>query len=292
MNHIEQIENAISYIEDNLLERIQLRDVAKEACFSKYHFIRIFQAFTGETVWSYLRKRRLTRASQELILTKKPINEIAFDYQFDSPEAFTRSFKALYHQTPGVYRRRGINQLTYSRAKLTTERLHHLAHNLDSEPKIRECAAFHCIGLQGTTKIINNQLYNLWDCFLKRINQVEAITKPLVYFEIHPFEDHENTSVYTEETVFSKIASIQVSTLDEVPDGMIARTVPEGKYAVFTHRGSIANIQMSYDYIWGTWFARSGHLINERDDFERYDEQRFKGVYHPETEVDIYIPIK
>ncbi len=292
MDYLERINNAVVYIENNLKNNIQLQDVAREACFSKYHFIRIFQAVTGETVWSYVRKRRLTKAARDLIESKQRILEIAIEYQFESPESFTRSFKSVYHQTPGQYRKKQVNQIAFSRARLTNQRLKHLNSGIQNSPKYTEIDDIRVVGLSGKTNMLDNQLYDLWNVFLQRMSEIKNQCKPRNYFEIHPFETTTDVTGYTEKTMFTKIASVEVSEISCIPNSMISRIVKKGKYAVFTHVGPLSKIQLSYDYIWGTWVVGSNEIIDERDDFELYEEHRFKGLNHPETEVDIYIPVK
>lgn len=60
---------------------------------------------------------------------------------------------------------------------------------------------------------------------------------------------------------------------------------------MFTHKGSLNDILKTYQYIWGTWALLTDETIDNRDDFELYDE-RFTGKENDNSEVDIYIPIK
>ncbi|HBL84050.1 MAG TPA: hypothetical protein DDZ99_03890 [Clostridiales bacterium] len=49
-------------------------------------------------------------------------------------------------------------------------------------------------------------------------------------------------------------AAVEVSTLDEVPSKMQAKTLSAGKYAVFTFRGNSQNsLQPVVDYIYKVW---------------------------------------
>lgn len=292
MDYLNRIEKAITFVESNLESGIRLQDVAREACFSKYHFTRIFHALVGETMWSYVRKRRLTKASEDLIQSKEPISSIAYKYQFESPESFTRSFKGRYHQTPGQYRKKQTYQVAFNRSRLTARRLRHLDTGIQNEPKIKKIDGFHVIGIEGKSTLVKNQLYDLWNVFLNRLNEIKTIATPDIYFEVHPYQNENELTDYTEDTEFKKIASVGVRSPNYIPVGMKSCKVQGGKYAVFTHHGPIPNLQMSYDYIWGTWLSTSGHYPDERDDFERYDRNRFKGLHNPNTEVDIYVPLK
>lgn len=97
--------DVISFIEQNLLKEWQLGDYANRIGYSRFHLTREFKQETGLTVGEYIRKRRLSMAAKYLLYSDLPIIQIAFDLQFQSQEAFTRSFKKLYNMPPGKYRR-------------------------------------------------------------------------------------------------------------------------------------------------------------------------------------------
>lgn len=98
------IRGTISWMEKHLHEPITAEAVADFAGFSKYHFHRIFQNAVGMSFSEYIRIRRLTNAAIALLYQDKRIIDIAFYYQFESQEAFTRAFKKIYKLPPGRYR--------------------------------------------------------------------------------------------------------------------------------------------------------------------------------------------
>lgn len=106
MNNYEfVVKKSIMYIEEHLHEPLTLEDIAQQSNFSKFHFHRIFQKSTGMTITEYIRMRRLANASAALLYSKERILDIAFYYQFESQESFTRAFKKIYKLPPGQYRR-------------------------------------------------------------------------------------------------------------------------------------------------------------------------------------------
>jgi AraC-like DNA-binding protein len=107
MDYISPINRAIDYIEANLAETIDMESVAAAAGYSRFHFGRLFLAMVGETPAGYVRKRRLSEAAGELVVSKKRIIDIALDYQFQSQAAFTRAFRQVFGLSPGAYRKRG-----------------------------------------------------------------------------------------------------------------------------------------------------------------------------------------
>lgn len=122
MNYKEKIQTSIEYIEDNLIEKISLDDLAKQAFLSKYYYHRVFHELVGETVMEYVRKRRLTEAAKELAQSNVKIIEVALKYQFGSQEAFSRAFKRLFKVSPGEFRRAKVQVLLHKQIKIYNRR--------------------------------------------------------------------------------------------------------------------------------------------------------------------------
>lgn len=118
MNYNEKIQTSIEYIEDNLIEKISLDDLAQKAFLSKYHYHRVFHVLVGETVMEYVRKRRLTEAAKELVESNIKIVEVALKYQFGSQEAFSRAFRKMFQVSPGEFRRSKVKVLLYKQIEL------------------------------------------------------------------------------------------------------------------------------------------------------------------------------
>jgi transcriptional regulator GlxA family with amidase domain len=63
MNHpngyAERVQRVVDYLAEHLDETLDLEVLARVACFSPYHFHRIYRALLGETVSDTLRRLRL-----------------------------------------------------------------------------------------------------------------------------------------------------------------------------------------------------------------------------------------
>lgn len=103
-NDIEKAIAAIDYIEAHLTEKLDLEAVSGALHYSKYHLHRIFARVVGLTVHDYVQRRKLTEAAKLLVFSDKPIIEIALAAGYESQQAFTAIFKAMYKKTPGQYR--------------------------------------------------------------------------------------------------------------------------------------------------------------------------------------------
>ncbi|UTR15865.1 AraC family transcriptional regulator [Salipaludibacillus sp. LMS25] len=116
MDWIERLNRAIDYIELNLSNDIDAKEVAKLACCPEYHFPRMFSSMTGGSLSEYIRRRRLSQAAFELQNNSDiRIIDLALKYGYDSPDAFSRAFKNLHGVTPTVARSRGIKLKAFPR---------------------------------------------------------------------------------------------------------------------------------------------------------------------------------
>lgn len=97
--------NELTYwIENHLEEPLNVKRVASKSGYSQWHLQRIFKDVTGDSLAYFIRKKRLQNAASELKQSKRTIAEIAYQYQFDSQQSFTRAFKKMFSQTPSDYR--------------------------------------------------------------------------------------------------------------------------------------------------------------------------------------------
>lgn len=98
------VSQAIRYIEDNLHDKLDLDMVALALHYSKYHLHRLFTKTVGLTIHEYAKRRQLTEAAKLLVFSKKPMIEIAFMSGYESQQAFTDIFKAMYKTSPAQFR--------------------------------------------------------------------------------------------------------------------------------------------------------------------------------------------
>lgn len=297
MEYYDSIEKVIDHIEENLKENFSLEDLAKIACMSEFHFHRVFSFITNETIMKYVRKRRLTGASYELINTDKAIIEIAFDYGYESQESFTRSFKSLFNETPNKFRKNENHGfLNAYRSKMNLENIKIKKGEIKMEYKIVEREKMLLVGLECTTTTKENTEKNvipmLWGEFNFRIREVANQTgkREAIGFcgEVKKYTPDIKMS---EDVEFRYLAGVEVTSIDSIPEGMKAIEVPKQKYIVFTHKGALDTLGDTYKAIYTKAFPESGFIPDKAFEFELYDE-RFISPIDPRTEMDIYIPIR
>ncbi|MFA4945709.1 MAG: AraC family transcriptional regulator [Lentisphaeria bacterium] len=81
-----------------------LDELARRAGYSKFHFCRLFKRETGLPPWQYLTARKLDRAKELLLGTRRSIKEIAHELGFAHPDYFARLFARHAGATPARFR--------------------------------------------------------------------------------------------------------------------------------------------------------------------------------------------
>lgn len=283
---------SLDLIEESLKQPIALHALAKRAGFSLWHFHRIFTEHTGDSLGSYLRKRRLTAAAEELARTRRSILSIALDYQFESHEAFTRAFKAAFESTPSEFRRTGQLAWLRTRPALNPARLHNLPTQTSMKPEIIQLPALHLLGLSARfirpmAPAANNLdvVPKLYARFCPMIPTLPPPQDKYVYGAARCPADTE--SRHPDELEY--LAAINVAAGNKAHAPLSLWKIPAGTYAAFTHRGPVAKLGETINYVFGTWLPRSNYVHGNGPNLDRQDE-RF-GDGGAGCEFDYLIPI-
>jgi len=104
-----RIVQAKLFIDSNYAERIDAGEIADEACYSKFHFIRTFKSIYGKTPHQYLTVVRVEKA-KELLEQGVSVTEACFGVGFDSLGSFIGLFKRRAGLTPSEYQRQRLKR--------------------------------------------------------------------------------------------------------------------------------------------------------------------------------------
>ena len=85
-------------------EPLSLDQVARQAGYSRFHFLRAFRDAYGETPRAYLTRRRIERARDLLRSANLTVTEICHMVGFTSLGSFSARFSGLMGQSPSAYR--------------------------------------------------------------------------------------------------------------------------------------------------------------------------------------------
>jgi AraC family transcriptional regulator len=104
LDYVNRVNRAIDHVTRNLAQPLQLADVASVACFSPFHFHRIFRALVGETLHAFIKRVRLERAVFMMSHHEgASLTDIALACGFASSSDFSRSFRAHFGVPPSVF---------------------------------------------------------------------------------------------------------------------------------------------------------------------------------------------
>jgi AraC family transcriptional regulator len=105
--YAQRINRVIDYLRGNLDRQVKLEELAKVACFSEFHFHRIFSAVTGETLNNFTNRLRLEKAARLLRYSGQSLTDIALACGFSSSATFSRAFRSGYDTSPSQFRKSG-----------------------------------------------------------------------------------------------------------------------------------------------------------------------------------------
>lgn len=97
------------FIDASLASKIRVQDCAGVVRLSVGYFSHVFKATFGTTVITYIRRRRIERAQQLMLLSKEPLSQIALACGFADQAHYCRVFRDVVGLSPNAWRRRNMN---------------------------------------------------------------------------------------------------------------------------------------------------------------------------------------
>lgn len=287
MTNKEVILKSIQFIEANLKKDINVFEVSREVCYSLYHFIRLFQSITGYSPKNYIQQRRLSEAAIELRDTEKKVVDIAYDYQFGSPESFSRAFRNQFKINPTEVRK-GFSLTTLPLMKAITSDYIYQSDKLRNEPPLLiECKERLLV---GTSFFIDNEkeindLSREWRLFLNEVHTIRNVIKPEKYYQVQYWSNNQDLNgMYF-------FIGVEISHLEDLNPLFVLKTIPAGRYLQFTHKGLANKVGYTYKYIYNQFLPNTDYRLNKPFNFEFYGEKCL-GPYNENSESEIYIPVE
>jgi AraC family transcriptional regulator len=159
---------------------------------------------------------------------------------------------------------------------------------MNLQPRIQTLQEKKLIGKKLTMTFAENKTAELWKSFMPRRNEIQnKISDDLISMQIFPKGFTMGPNSFN--TPFVKWAAIEVKYFSNIPEGMETFILSEGMYAVFDYKGLSTDTKI-FEYIFGTWFPKSGYDLDNRPQFEILGE-KYKNN-DPDSEEEIWIPIQ
>ncbi len=285
MSNIKAMYRAVQFIEQNLKQAISVKDVADSVDYSLYHFSRTFNAVIGHSPYDYIMRRRLSESAKYLIESKQKIIDIAFEYQFNNHETYSRAFKRMFGVLPNQLKKnKNITNLIF-KSEISLDYIKHINQGDYLKPKFVELGAIHLVGLVSLVKDDKSFIAQLWQKFDHELESISNRLKPENYCSLSFFP------LAWELQGFFYMVSVEVDSLDIIPPVLVGKTIQPLKYAKFIHKGLSKDVGLTLDYIYQTWLPKSANSIAAPFEIEFYSGDKYKGPADPNSESEILIPI-
>ncbi len=233
---VEGLQNAIEYMEINLTDEIEIRDVAEKAYVSEFHFQRIFTVLCGFSPSEYIRNRRMALAAMELSGSDAKVIDIAMKYGYDSPDSFARAFTKFHGITPSAAKEQGAKLRDFAplRIKLSLEG------GTMMDYKIVEKAAFTVMGRKRSfnSETSYQEIPTFWQEHMKDGGNKVVCGMYGVCID----SDGKN---------FDYLIADNYLPWNEVQEGYETRTLPAGLWAVFPC--TLGNLKDINTKMWKEW---------------------------------------
>jgi AraC-like DNA-binding protein len=102
----ERLSRARKFIDESYHLPLDLTEISRQACLSRYHFLRLFRDAFNTTPHQYLIQRRIEKAKELLRSRSLSITDVCFEVGFESLGSFSSLFRKRVGQPPTTYRRR------------------------------------------------------------------------------------------------------------------------------------------------------------------------------------------
>ena len=259
------ISQAVDYIEDNLRSAITVADMAGAISFSLYHFCRIFSQATHHTPYDYLMRRRLAEAARALLQTDDRILDIALDYQFNSPETFSRSFKRVFGLQPSQWRKQGQPDRWRLMPRLTLAHLQHLHKGAYLKPVVQEREPFQLAGLmtvvQPDPEQAGRAIGGLWSLAAQELARLETGSAGARYYGLACYQEGWEVRGFLYLSGVALHLSGSGAAMAMAHTALAVKELPALPFARFVHKGRRRDLPLTLDYVHHTWLPKSGRRL-------------------------------
>ena len=220
-----------------------------------------------------------TLAAQELSRTSLTILDVALTFGFESHEVFTRAFKKLFQTSPSEFRQKNASALVHVKPRITKAYIEHLYKGITMEARVVKMNECLVRGVSARVNEVNSPE------FPKNFSIISALWKTLR----EQTRDFSYQRLSLIDSDLNYLAGVLVPD-EEVLAQFELKQLPAGEYAEFLHIGPMSNIAHTMNYIYGSWFLKSGRVRGEGPDISLHTEKT--DPTSTENEVRILIPLK
>lgn len=295
------VRDAVTRVVHSLDDALHLHELAHASGLSPLHFHRIFRSMVGETPLELHRRLRLERAAWRLAHSDARVTSVAFEAGYETHESFTRSFRDAYSASPSEFRVLGKRAHEIGapgpHIELGAPCGVHFSDPAGAEPVfllhrdrlpmdvvVEELPERRAVTVPhvGPYIRIGTAFQRLWSlarsCGLTRVRGPEFVAIYHDDFDLTPLSELRSE------------AGLLIPDRVRIPDTLVERRIPAGRYARTTHVGAYNHLGDSWTRLLGGWLPQSGERARDGMMYDLYCNTPMNcGTDALRT--DLYLPI-
>ncbi len=282
----ERINQAVDYISAHLSDEISLEKLASAACFSPFHFHRIFSAIMGETPRDYIERLRMEHAANEISVKRNAnLFEIAYSCGFKTISSFSRTFKKFHGVAPSLFMEKHEADYHSRNIMGSKKPSQDKPHYFDAI-ELLKLPAFH-VAYAQTLEGYETGIAKAWNMLFQN-QSIQGVLQPDIILIGIPYD---NPGITPHQKCRYR-ACVKVPRHFTLSRGTVKTAdLDEALYAVYHFRGTREDVADAYAFLFGTWLVQSGYVPDEKPLIEVYPPSLMADCSQNKLSYDIALPV-
>lgn len=284
---LKDLNKVIDYIEDHLTDDLSLEIISIYAGVSDFHFRKIFFYLSDITLSEYIKNRKLSEASMNLLHGEK-VTDVALKYGYQSMDGFTRAFKKWCGFLPSEVMKNGIIK-TFPKLSFVIT----VKGGINMEFKIEDKPAFNLVGVSKRVPMqfegVNNEIVKLAQSITEEQRKEMHSLQNIEPYEIVNASYEADANFLREEGDLTHLIGV-LTTTNQVSDQLEKVPVDAYTWAIFPDEGPFpSTLQNTMAKVYSEWLLSSDYeVINAPTfSFTKMDKDKKDYAYS-----EVWIPVR
>jgi len=285
---LKSMNKALDYIELHLHDEIDDAELEKITGTSVYHFRRMFSFLSGMSLGEYIRNRKLSNATFDLLHEGMSVTETAFKYGYESVDGFSRAFREWSGINPSEVKKK--KNMLKAFPKLSFQLT--VQGGIDMDYKLEKKEAFRIVGVKRRVPI-------QFEGENQEIIKLAKSIAPEQRKKLHSYANMEPNQIVNASYNFDEGRMEEQGSLDHMIGFLTTKDsdfeafdvveVPALTWAIFSSKGAFPKtMQETWGKIVSEWLPSSDYELVEAPEIS------FTGDLSDRNNVysEIWIPVK
>lgn len=284
---LKDLNKVIDYIEDHLTDDLSLEIISIYAGVSDYHFRKIFFYLSEMTLSEYIKNRKLSEASMNLLHGEK-VTDVALKYGYQSMDGFTRAFKKWCGFLPSEVMKNGISKTFPKLSFIIT-----VKGGINMEFRIEDKPTFNLVGVSKRIPMqfegVNNEIVKLAQSITEEQRKEMHSLQNIEPYEIVNASYEADANFLKEEGDLTHMIGI-LTTTNQVSDQLEKMPVDAYTWAIFPNEGPFpSTLQNTMAKVYSEWLLSSDYEVINAPTFSFTKMDRDKKDY---AYSEVWIPVR